>query len=104
MNTRKFTVNGTKFYKHPVYSDYASSKSGKIFSLKDNRETKTFFNGAYYLFTIINERKPMFYELDRFVYECVKRTRIPGCKVIHLDENKKNNHITNLDIEELEEL
>ena len=101
MSQRKFTVNGTKFYKHPLYSDYASSKNGKIFSLKDNKEKKTFFNGAYYRFTIVNGRKPM---LDRFVYECVKRTRIPGCKVIHLDGNKKNNRIRNLVVEEYEEI
>ena len=104
MNTRKFTVNGTKFYKHPIYSDYASSKSGKVFSLKDNKEKKTFFNGAYYRFTIINERRPMFYELHGFVFESINNITVPGYKILHQDGNKKNNHISNLRIEEIEEL
>ena len=65
---------------------------------------KTFFNGAYYRFTIIHERRPIFYELDRFVYECVKSTRIPGCKVIHVDGDKKDNDNDNLDVEEIKEI
>lgn len=67
MNNAKFYVNGKKFYRHPLFSDYAASKSEKVFSLRDNKEKKTFFNGAYYCFTIVHERRPIFYELDRFV-------------------------------------
>ena len=97
-------INGKKFYRHPFFSNYAASRSWKVYSLRDNKQKKTFFNGAYYRFTIIHERRPIFYELDRFVYECVKSTRIPGCKVIHVDGDKKDNDNDNLDVEEIKEI
>ena len=65
---------------------------------------KTLRYEDYHLITLSQEGIPFSYKWHRFVYECRENKRIPGYKVIHLDGNKLNNHIRNLDIEECEEI
>ena len=104
MSQRKFEMHVTRFYRHPFFTDYAANRYGRIFCISENRYKKTYDFGDYVRASLVHEHMPKFYEWDRFVYECRKNTRIPGCKVIHIDGNKLNNHIRNLDIEEYEEI
>ena len=95
-----------KFYIHPIYNRYAASKDGQIYGkkhkiiLKQNVNTG---NGGYLYFWAYNEKGRKNYSICRFVYECFKG-KIPNDKQIdHIDNNKINNHIDNLQLLSLKE-
>ena len=90
------------FYKHPKYKKYLASKCGKILSL--NRKEKkilklqlNFAKGYLYFGLHINNTQKNYF-VSRFVYECFKGD-IPNDKEVdHIDNNKENNNITNLQL------
>ena len=98
---QRVLFNGVKFYKHPVFTNYAASKNGDILSLKSEKILKMRDNGIGYLyFSICDKRieKPNNYYQHRFVYEVFKGP-IPKClEIDHLNNIKKDNRIKNLQL------
>ena len=94
-------INGKKFYKHPVFSNYAANKNGKVINVKTGKNIKTSNSGNGYLkFNIYNEKleKPYTYSHHRFVYEVFKGP-IPKCfEIDHLNNLKTDNRIKNLQL------
>ena len=90
-----------KFYKHPIFNDYAASKNGNILSLKTKKILKMNKEKQGYLkFTIYNKNieKPLNYKQHRFVYE-VFQGPIPQCfEVDHQNNDKTDNRIKNLQL------
>ena len=98
--------NNIKFYVHPIYNRYAASKDGQIYGkkhkiiLKQNVNTG---NGGYLYFFAYNEKGRKNYSISRFVYECFNG-KIPNDKQIdHIDNNKYNNRVDNLQLLSLKE-
>ena len=93
--------DGKKYYKHPVFSNYAASKNGDILSLKTERILKMRDNGnGYLLFSLRDKRieKPKNYYQHRFVYEVFKGL-IPRClEIDHINNCKTDNRIKNLQL------
>ena len=94
-------LNNIKFYVHPIYNRYAASKDGQIFGkkhkivLKQNVNTG---NGGYLYFFAYNEKGRKNYSISRFVYECFYG-EIPNDKQVdHIDNNKYNNRLDNLQL------
>ena len=99
MRKDKVIFNGKKFYKHSVFSDYAASKFGEIFSLKSKRILKcSKSNSGYFQFDICQEGKKLKYYIHRFVFECIKGVIPEGMQADHIDNCKTNNSIYNLQL------
>lgn len=93
--------NNIKFHVHPIYNRYAASKEGQIYGkkhkiiLKQNENTG---NGGYLYFFAYGEKGRKNYSVSRFVYECFYG-EIPNDKQIdHIDNNKHNNRLNNLQL------
>ena len=92
---------GKRYYKHPVFSNYAASKNGDILSLIKKRILRMGNNGKGYLFFVIYDgklKKQKNYYQHRFVYEVFKGP-IPSCfEVDHQNNVKTDNRIKNLQL------
>ena len=98
---QRVIIDGKKYYKHPVFSNYAASKNGNVLSLRSKKIISMVKNGSGYLyFNIYDEKleKRKNYTQHRFVYE-VFRGPIPRCfEVDHINEIKSDNRIKNLQL------
>ena len=89
----------TKFFSHPFNYNYYSSKEGEIYSKKSNKLLKLQKHPAGYLiFTIFNNSKGKSYYVHRYVYECFYGNIPKDKQVDHIDNNKINNNIKNLQL------
>ena len=95
-----------KFFWHPKYKYYLASKCGKILSLKQKEKKilKLDLSGNGYLyFALYKNNYCKKYSVSRFVFECFKG-EIPSDKQAdHLDNDKFNNSISNLQLLSLKE-
>lgn len=83
------------FTKYEVYDD------GRVWSYKSNKFLKPHLDkdGYYQIRLTDNEGKMKTYYLHRVVYEAVTSEPIQeGMQINHIDENKANNHISNLNL------
>lgn len=91
--------NKTKFFPHPFYRDYYSSKEGEIYSKKSNKILKLQKRPKGYLFfTISNKSEIKQYSVHRYVYECFYGIIPKDKQIDHIDNNKINNNINNLQL------
>ena len=98
---QRVIFDGVKFYKHPVFTNYAASKNGKILSLKSEKILKMSKNDCGYLFFSIYEKKLekiLSYSQHRFEFEVFKGP-IPRCfEVDHQNNIRNDNRIKNLQL------
>ena len=104
MDTRikqRVIIDGVKYYKHPVFSNYAANKDGDIYSLKRKKIINKNKDSNGYLFFIICSKKlekPKNYLQHRFVYEVFKGPIPHGFEVDHIFPVKSDNRIKNLQL------
>ena len=98
---QKVLIEGKKYYKHPLFSNYAASKNGKVINVKTGRIIRmSKCSNGYLKFNIYNKKleKPYTYYHHRFVYEVFKGP-IPKClEIDHINHLKTNNQIKNLQL------
>ena len=90
-----------KFYWHPFSKYYLASKSGQILSLKWNKRRILKLNincWGYLVFNFYENNKKRQYFVHRFVYECFNGEIPKGKETDHIDGDKKNNLISNLQL------
>ena len=89
---QRVIFDGVKYYKRPVFSNYAANKNGNVLSLKTKKNLKMVKDsGGYFKFTICSKKleKPINYSQHRFVFEVFKGS-IPKClEIDHINDNKK---------------
>ena len=98
---QRVLIGGKKYYKHPVFSNYAASKNGDIVSLKTKRILKMVNNGVGYLvFSICDEKleKPKLYLQHRFIYEVFKGAIPRFFQIDHINNCKKDNRLKTLQL------
>ena len=99
-NSEIIKFQSIKFFTHPIYNRYAASKYGQILSKKRKKilriEGKNSCGYKYFTLYSINIKK--FYAVARFVYECFKGDIPNDMEVDHIDNNKENNSIKNLQL------
>ena len=98
---QRVIINGLKFYKHPVFSNYAANKNGEVINLKTGRNIKMSKIGSGYLkFKICNEKliKPKDYLQHRFVFEVFKGPIPRFFEIDHHNSIKTDNRIKNLQL------
>ena len=97
---QRVIIDGVKYYKHQVFSNYASNKNGDIINVKTKKNIKMINCNGYLCFNIYDKKleKPKNYYQHRFVYE-VFRGLIPRCfEVDHINNFKFDNRIKNLQL------
>ena len=97
---QRVIIDGAKYYKYPVFSNYAARKNGDILSLKNKKIIKMGKSSGYLNFTIYNEKleKRINYYQHRFVYE-VFRGPIPRrFEIDHVNGIKTDNRLKNLQL------
>ena len=97
---QRVIFEGKKYYKHPMFSNYAASKNGKVINAKTGRTIKMGNCGGYLHFTIYDKKldKRINYYQHRFVFEVFKGP-IPKClEVDHINNYKADNRIKNLQL------
>ena len=97
---QRVIFDGKKYYKHQVFDRYAANKNGDIINVKTKKNIKMINCNGYLCFNIYDKKleKPKVYYQHRFVYE-VFRGPIPRCfEVDHINENKYDNRIKNLQL------
>ena len=98
---QRVIFEGKKYYKHPVFSNYAANKNGEVINVKTGkimRMSKT-VNG-YLKFNLCDKKleKPYTYYHHRFVFEVFKGP-IPKClEIDHCNEVKTDNRLKNLQL------
>ena len=100
-NKRLIIVDGVKYYKHQIFSDYAANKDGDIYSLKRKKIiNKNKDSNGYLFFIICNKKleKQKFYYQHRFVYEVFCGPIPHGFEVDHIFPVKSDNRIKNLQL------
>ena len=101
MNRKKNLNGGKKYYIHPTFSKYAASKEGEILKVKTERILeKKLTDQGYYQFKISDKNliRPKNYYIHRFEWECIKGDILEGFVIDHIDSNKTNNKIENLQL------
>ena len=98
---QRVIVDGKKYYKHPVFTNYAANKHGEVINVKNEKKRSMSTNNSGYLFFSIyhNElEKPKIYTQHRFVFE-VLAGPIPRCfEIDHINNDKTDNRIKNLQL------
>ena len=98
---KRVIFDGKKFYKHPVFDNYAANKNGDILSLKSEKIIKMGKNNCGYLyFSIYNKKliKRISHSQHRFVYEVFKGPIPKFLEVDHINNIKTDNRIKNLQL------
>ena len=101
MNNREIIkFQNIKIYIHPIYSHYSASKNGQILSKNRKKILKfgTNCDTGYKYFTLCEGNILKSYFVSRFVYECFKGNIPDDKEVDHIDNNKENNSIKNLQL------
>ena len=101
MNNREIIkFQNIKFYSHPIYNRYAASKDGQILGKKRKKILKLWlkFANGYKFFILYASNIRKSYSVSRFVYECFKGNIPDDKEVDHIDNNKENNQIDNLQL------
>ena len=97
---QRVIIDGKKFYKHQVFSNYAANKNGEVINVKTGRIIKMANSNGYLQFTICNKKleKRKNYSQHRFVYE-VFRGPIPRCfEIDHRNSIRSDNRIKNIQL------
>ena len=98
---QRVIIDGKKFYKHQVFSNYAANKNGKVINVKTGRNIKMNKVGSGYLqFTICNkklEKRKNYYQ-HRFVFEVFKGPIPRFFEIDHKNSIKTDNQIKNLQL------
>ena len=98
---QRVIIGGKKYYKHPVFSNYAASKNGDIISLKTKRIlSKIKQHSGQFSFSLydIKLEKPKTYYQHRFIYEVFKGTIPRFFQIDHINNCKKDNRLKNLQL------
>ena len=94
------TINECVYYVHPIYDLYAASKDGNVINIVRRVPCEWKSHCGYSMCTVSKYAKPgkKNYLVHRLVWECHNGI-IPEGKVIeHINENKEDNRLCNLQI------
>ena len=88
------------FHYHPIYTNFGANKFGQIYNKKTKRVSIGCISNSGYMKKTLNQigLLPKKYFIHRFVYECFNGDIPPNYEINHIDSNKQNNCIKNLEL------
>ena len=99
-STQNVEIKCDVFYYHPVYTNYGANKFGQIFNKKTKRCSIGCIHTSGYMATRLSQigLPCKQYFIHRLVFECIKGEIPDGMQINHIDSNKQNNCIKNLEL------
>ena len=86
-------------YQHPIYTNYSANEMGQIYNEKTNRVSIGNLHPSGYLKTTLNQielpKKSIM--THRLIYECIEGQIPTNYEINHIDSNRQNNCIYNLE-------
>ena len=98
METGTQTINLSDFRTHPIYDRYLANELGQIINIKLKKIMKTWLKRGYPNIVFKFNGKTQNCYVHRFVYECFHGIIPNGMQVDHIDNNKLNNRLSNLQL------
>ena len=97
---KRLIIDGVKYYKHNVFTNYAASKDGNIINVKNKKIIKMINCKDYLYFNLFDKKllKPKFYSQHRFVFEVFNGVIPPHLEVDHINNIKTDNRKINLQL------
>ena len=83
---------------HPVYTRYAASLEGKVYSRSNKRELTGSLRGGYLRVSLTHSGRLYHRHLHVVVWECFHGVVPSGYEIDHIDSNNKNNKLANLQV------
>lgn len=84
--------------KHPYWTKYSSSENGSVYGARGYKLNPIHHHTGYLVFTVRKDGVQKQFRVHRFIWECHNGI-IPKDKVInHIDGNKHNNCLSNLEL------
>ena len=99
--TTKEMATQLELKKHPVFTDYGSDKDGNVYSFKAGKIkelAKVNHGRGYNHYSLRLCGKIHMYLNHRFTYECFNGMIPKGLQINHIDHDKKNNRLDNLEL------
>ena len=81
---------------HPVLEGYAATQDGQVWNVDKRRRLQGRLLNGYRMLSFSNTQKKMQIHAHRFVYECFHGQLDCGLEIDHIDSNKTNNTLSNL--------
>ena len=98
---REIHVNGLKFRVHPVYDQYAASKCGKVVNIDRKAILLGKLETSGYLLCTVrakNAKVRKTVQVHRFVYECYHGIIPDGLVIDHINDDRIDNRLCNLQL------
>ena len=101
MSSDNMRQHPDKMRQHPVYTSYCADGKGNVYNIErpDKPMSPTLLNSGYLgvLLTIPGNKRKKHYLIHRFTYECYHGLVARNVDVHHIDGNRTNNCIDNLE-------
>ena len=83
---------------HPYWKGYSSSENGSVLGRKGSNLNPILHHTGYHVLTLRQDGKQKQVRLHRFIWECHKGEIPEGFVINHIDGNKINNKLSNLEL------
>jgi hypothetical protein len=82
---------------HPVFKNYKADRDGNLYNIIRDKTIKgSIIASGYQIITVQYDGKSVIKQAHVFVYECFKGVVQDGYEIDHIDNNKLNNRLDNL--------
>ena len=92
----QITNRGDVYNIHPIYDSYASNKDGHIIDINKKATVHGQCHNGYLYMNFKIMRHRLQYSIHQFVWECFNDDVPEGSAIEHINNNERDNRISNL--------
>lgn len=87
-----------KQYKHPYWTSYSASENGSVYGSRGGELSPIKHHTGYLVITVRKDGRQKQLRTHRFIWECCVGEIPKGMVINHIDGNKHNNKLSNLEV------